>query len=254
MVKTKKGNKIPKKVSGKAEKAQQPNPFELKVQRKKHDVFGRNVKGTKQNVGQARDQSIKERKNTLLVEYKQRDKANTFVDRRFGEGDQSLSLEDKMLMRFQKERQKVIAKGSRFNLEDEDELTHLGQSLGALTKDDFTEEMELSEGEEIDAATVAEDHFGGGLFKRKTEQTGKQPRAAAVSQESEEVDSLKTKQERMDEIIAKSKQRKVCLLAASFCLSPSSVWWLITNSQRIGQFRVREEERGRVSYQTKGYI
>lgn len=39
-----------------------------------------------------------------------------------------------MLERFTKERQKA-SKGSVFNLEDEDELTHYGQSLSKL--DDF---------------------------------------------------------------------------------------------------------------------
>jgi nucleolar protein 14 len=56
------------------------------------------------------------------------------VDRRFGENDPSMGLEERMLERFTRERQRT-SKGVAFNLEDEDELTHYGQSLSKL--DDF---------------------------------------------------------------------------------------------------------------------
>ena len=45
-----------------------------------------------------------------------------------------MSLEERMLQRFTKERQRA-SKGAAFNLEDEEELTHYGQSLSKL--DDF---------------------------------------------------------------------------------------------------------------------
>lgn len=45
-----------------------------------------------------------------------------------------MSLEERMLERFTKERQRA-SKGVAFNLEDEEELTHYGQSLSKL--DDF---------------------------------------------------------------------------------------------------------------------
>ena len=45
-----------------------------------------------------------------------------------------MSLEERMLERFTKERQRV-SKGTMFNLEDDDDLTHYGQSLSKL--DDF---------------------------------------------------------------------------------------------------------------------
>lgn len=45
-----------------------------------------------------------------------------------------MSLEERMLERFTKERQRA-SKGAAFNLEDEEELTHYGQSLSNL--DDF---------------------------------------------------------------------------------------------------------------------
>ena len=75
-----------------------------------------------------------QRKKTLPVEYEQKDRAGGIVDRRFGENDASIAPEERMLERFTKERQRR-AKGVAFNLEDDEELTHYGQSLSAL--DDF---------------------------------------------------------------------------------------------------------------------
>lgn len=45
------------------------------------------------------------RKKTLLVEYKNQFKSNKFVDKRIGENDSKLSLDDKMFKRFVAERQ-----------------------------------------------------------------------------------------------------------------------------------------------------
>ena len=56
------------------------------------------------------------------------------MDRRFGENDPTMTPEERMLERFTRERQRA-SKGVMFNLEDEDELTHYGQSLSNL--DDF---------------------------------------------------------------------------------------------------------------------
>lgn len=56
------------------------------------------------------------------------------MDRRFGENDPTMTPEERMLERFTRERQRA-SKNDVFNLEDEDELTHYGQSLSKL--DDF---------------------------------------------------------------------------------------------------------------------
>lgn len=47
-----------------------------------------------------------------------------------------MSLEEKMLERFTKERQRA-SKGTAYTLEDDDDLTHYGQSLSNM--DDFDE-------------------------------------------------------------------------------------------------------------------
>ena len=75
-----------------------------------------------------------QRKKTLFKEYEEKDRAGGIIDRRFGENDPTMSIEEKMLERFTKERQRA-SKGAAFNLEDEEELTHYGQSLSKM--DDF---------------------------------------------------------------------------------------------------------------------
>jgi nucleolar protein 14 len=76
-----------------------------------------------------------QRKSTLLVEYKQLRKSNAFIDRRFGEDDDSLTADERAILRFQKQRMREMA-GSKFTLAEgdaqEDQLTHLGQSLAEL--------------------------------------------------------------------------------------------------------------------------
>ena len=70
----------------------------------------------------------------MLKEYDEKGRTGGIVDRRFGENDPTMSLEERMLERFTKERQRA-SKGIAFNLEDDDDLTHYGQSLSKL--DDF---------------------------------------------------------------------------------------------------------------------
>ena len=48
---------------------------------------------------------FQQRTKTLLVEYKNQFKANKFTDKRIGENDQTLTLEDKMFKRFVAQRQ-----------------------------------------------------------------------------------------------------------------------------------------------------
>jgi nucleolar protein 14 len=70
----------------------------------------------------------------LLPELDRKNRSGGIVDRRFGESDSTLTPEERMLERFTKERQRGV-KGVDFNLDDDNELTHYGQSLSAF--DDF---------------------------------------------------------------------------------------------------------------------
>ncbi len=58
--------------------------------RRKFEVLGQKLKGEQGNRLHARDQAIKVRQRTLLVDMKQRNKSNNFTDRRFGEYDKVL--------------------------------------------------------------------------------------------------------------------------------------------------------------------
>ena len=83
--------------------------------------------------GQARSRAIQKRKETLLQEHKIKHKSNIFIDKRIGEKDAELSAEDKMIARFTAERMKNSGKKKNiFNLGEEENLTHFGQSISEL--------------------------------------------------------------------------------------------------------------------------
>uniref|UniRef100_A0A4W6CJP7 NOP14 nucleolar protein homolog (yeast) n=1 Tax=Lates calcarifer TaxID=8187 RepID=A0A4W6CJP7_LATCA len=130
------------------------NPFEVKINRKKFDILGRKTKHDVGLPGVSRSKAINKRKETLLKEYKQKNKSNKFIDRRFGEYDTKMAPEDKILQRFAMERQRVHEKKDAYNLNEEEELTHYGQSLAEMEKfndivnsDDESEEKGLLSGE-----------------------------------------------------------------------------------------------------------
>ena len=50
------------------------------------------------------------------MEYRQLRKANAFIDRRFGEDDESLTAEEKAIARFQKQRMKDVEGVGRYVL------------------------------------------------------------------------------------------------------------------------------------------
>lgn len=90
-----------------------------------------------------------------MKEYEQKDRAGGIVDRRFGENDPSMTLDERMLERFTRERQRT-SKAAVFNLDDEDELTHYGQSLSKL---DVADDVDLGledEGKKSKAEVMAE--------------------------------------------------------------------------------------------------
>ncbi|KAL0070159.1 nucleolar complex protein 14 [Marasmius tenuissimus] len=178
------------------------NPFDEKVTKLKHDVGGRKLKGVTGKPAQSKMAGIEQRKKTLLKELEERGRAGGILDRRFGENDPAMSLEERMLERFTRERQRA-SKGSAFNLEDEDELTHYGQSLSNMDDFDNTglglEDDDEDEGTgRIDQDVVKHTHFGG--FDEEEEDE---------DDENEEPARKKSKAEVMAEVIAKSKEHKM---------------------------------------------
>ncbi|RPA94818.1 Nop14-like protein [Choiromyces venosus 120613-1] len=165
------------------------NPFEIKTTKEKHAVIGRGkIKGAQGRPGLSKQIGEENRKRTLLVEMQKRNKAGGILDRRFGENDPTMTPEEKMLERFTKEKQKRVRGGDIFNLDDDDELTHFGQSLGGLA-DDFDAQNDLM---------LSDD-----------EPTRKRPLDTEASDDEEaSPEHKKSKAEVMKEVIAKSKLHK----------------------------------------------
>ncbi|TFY55351.1 hypothetical protein EVJ58_g8307 [Rhodofomes roseus] len=180
---------------------QKMNPFDVKVTKLKHDVGGRKIIGTVGRPAQSKQAGMEQRKKTLLKELQEKNRAGGIVDRRFGENDPTMTPEERMLERFTREHQRT-SKGAAFNLEDEGELTHYGQSLSKL--DDFDnvglglDDDEEEDGGQIDRSTVHKAHFGGFGDDGDNEEDNE-----------DEPARKKTKAEVMSEVIAKSKMHKI---------------------------------------------
>ncbi|KAJ7541990.1 hypothetical protein O6H91_10G084500 [Diphasiastrum complanatum] len=178
---------------------QATNMFEALWTRNKFFVLGKKQKGQGQRIGFSRSLANDKRKKTLLQEYKQRGKANAFLDRRFGEDDERLGDDDKSIMRFQRERQLQLQRKSKFNLpdeEDEDEevLTHKGAALAHI--DDYVDELSTDEDNEQGLDGDVEDglKFGGSP-------EGYKGKYNVIECEKKQ----RSKKEIMEEVVAKSK-------------------------------------------------
>lgn len=76
------------------------NPFEVKINKQKFQILGRPTKHERGLPGVSRAKALKKRTETLLQEYKTKNKSNKFVDKRLGEKDPNLTVEGKMELRF----------------------------------------------------------------------------------------------------------------------------------------------------------
>ncbi|NXS16430.1 NOP14 protein, partial [Mystacornis crossleyi] len=177
------------------------NPFEVKVNRQKFDILGRKTKNDVGLPGVSRSKAIKKRNQTLLKEYKEREKTNVFKDKRFGEYNTKITPEEKMIRRFALERQQNYGKKNIYNLNEDEELTHYGQSLAEIEKlnDIVDSDSDTEEGGALSAEFTAA-HFGGGggLLRKKV----------SSEQQGEEEEKPKSRKELIEEMIAKSKQEK----------------------------------------------
>ncbi|KAF0688411.1 Aste57867_19967 [Aphanomyces stellatus] len=185
------------------------NAFDVqKNSKSKYEVLGKRVKGQGRNVAAARADAEERRRKTLLKQFQGRNKNNEFKDRRIGEQSEDMSLEDKMIARFQTERKRQYQQrnAAKFNLNDDDDgsdreedlLTHRGTKI-----DDF-DNIEMGEDAGSDDEDRAFDHklgrdivnqlhFGGG-------KGGKEEEAAP--------EKKKTHEEIMQEVMMKSKMHK----------------------------------------------
>ncbi|XP_076625217.1 nucleolar protein 14 homolog l(3)07882 [Colletes latitarsis] len=175
------------------QKKERLNPFEVHINRDKQNVLGRKSKADNGLPGVSRAKAINKRKKTLLQEYKLKNKDNIFLDKRIGEKGFSMNEEDKAMARFVKERMKAHKKKNIYSLNDEEVLTHRGQTLEEIEKfDDPKSDDESSDDGnrtgKLEDKFVGEAHFGGGVLSKS--------------------ESGKSRKDLINELIAESKKRK----------------------------------------------
>ena len=148
---------------------------------------------------------ISQRRRTLLPEMNKRNKIGGILDRRIGENDPTMTLDERMLERFTREKQRM--KGSLlFDLEeaeDEGELTHLGRSLSSgkeVIRVDYDATSVQTSSDDNDAGTLQ-------LLKRRRSPSIGADRFSDDT-EKEQPKQKKSKAEIMKEVIAKSKFHK----------------------------------------------
>jgi nucleolar protein 14 len=185
------------------------NPFEFKhlARPQKFEYVQQGGDKTKRVLGRpgvTKSAGEEARRKSLLPEMNRKNKVGGILDRRIGEGDPTMSLEDKMMARFEREQQ-TKRSGNVFDLEDGDDefqLTHGGQNM--------TFDHEIGDEEDYDAASISGSSDGeDGFLKRKRRRDdvdGEEERDAAP--EEEQPERKKSKAEVMKEVIAKSKLHK----------------------------------------------
>jgi nucleolar protein 14 len=184
------------------------NPFEFKhlARPKKFEYVTNQPQTAKSKVlgrpGVTKSQGEETRRKNLLPEMSRRNKVGGILDRRIGEEDPSMSLEDKMMARFEREQQRKRG-GNAFDLEDEDEmeLTHGGKAL------DF-DEGDIGE-EDYDAASVSgSSDEEDGFLKKSKRRRGSDGEEEADDAAEDQPERKKSKNEVMKEVVAKSKAYK----------------------------------------------
>lgn len=198
---------------------QQFNPFDVKVAKKKHDIGGRNVRGSVGRPGLSKLSGEEARMEARRQELLNKGKVGGIYDRRFGENDTGMNPEEKMLERFTRERQLRSNAGGRnksiFSLDDDDEtgenemmtLTHSGEALNfkhAFDSGDLgvsDEEDEEMRAIRENRRKLAEERGMGAMGINLEDMEG-------VQMQEEGTGRKKSKDEVMKEIIAKSKYYK----------------------------------------------
>ncbi|KAL1603949.1 nucleolar complex protein 14 [Paraconiothyrium brasiliense] len=187
------------------------NPFDVKhlSRPKKHEYVSNNPQDAKSKVlgrpGVTKSQGEETRRKTLLPEMSKKNKMGGIMDRRIGEDDLTMSLEDKMMARFEREQQRKRG-GNTFDLEDDGddvELTHGGKSLRF-------DENDLGK-EDYDAASISGGSSDGdedGFLKRKRRRDSEGVEDEEDETAEDQPERKKSKAEVMKEVIAKSKQHK----------------------------------------------
>lgn len=108
------------------------NPFEVHINKEKFQILGRTCKHDRGLPGVSRAKAVKKRHETLGQEFLEKHKTNKFKDRRIGKYLSADQLDEEIMnARFVADKMERMkqSKQSRFNLNDDEVLTHRGQTL-----------------------------------------------------------------------------------------------------------------------------
>ncbi|KAH8312147.1 hypothetical protein KR044_009595 [Drosophila immigrans] len=162
--------------TAKAQTAKRVNPFDVHVNKEKFKILGRICKHDRGMPGVSRAKALQKRAQTLGKQYAVKNKTNKFVDHRIGKhlsGDQL--TEQVMNARFLSEKLSQIRasnKTEKFNLNDDELLTHRGQTLEEIEqyRDERSDDEEMDD-DRLDAEFTSAAHFGGDGDKPQDRQT-----------------------------------------------------------------------------------
>jgi nucleolar protein 14 len=145
------------------------------------------------------------RRATLLPELNRRNKTGGLVDRRIGEGDVDMTPEERAMERYAMEKQRKKG-GAMFDLEGSDDeggfgLTHGGKKIQDLATDDFKDEVSGGSDDDSDGDLIRKK-------RRRSDFDDDEDGGADMEEKPQEPERKKTKNEVMQEVIAKSKQYK----------------------------------------------
>ncbi|KAB2577806.1 rRNA maturation protein [Lasiodiplodia theobromae] len=187
------------------------NPFEIKAAARPEKfestslqkANGKNGKGVLARPGVTKSMGEETRRKTLLPELNKRNKAGGIIDRRIGENDPNMSVEDKMMERFTREKSRKKGAGL-FDLEDDEEqeevqLTHMGRALDLSGEQDDFDAGSLSGGS---------DDEDGRPRRLKRRRDSDEDIDLTDEEGEDEPERKKSKAEVMKEVIAKSKLHK----------------------------------------------
>ncbi|MBW0505720.1 hypothetical protein O181_045435 [Austropuccinia psidii MF-1] len=157
---------------------------------------------------QSATQAYQRRVEKLLPEYQNRHKSSQFLDKRFGEGDFTLTPEEKALERFTKERQSRLASGKKrkiFNLDEGEDLYSDGEFGSNIQLTHGGLDLDFESDDSNDKSDAKDDFDGDFLKPTDSSRTPGHHQDILGDELSQKP---KTKAEIMSEVISKSKAYK----------------------------------------------
>ncbi|EDV43673.1 uncharacterized protein Dana_GF18606 [Drosophila ananassae] len=142
------------------------NPFDVHVNKEKFQILGRICKHDRGMPGVSRAKALQKRAQTLGQQFAVKHKTNRFKDNRIGKHLSADQLtESVMNARYLAEKMSQVRqsqKSEKFNLNDDELLTHRGQTLEEIEqyRDERSDDEELDD-ERLDAEFTSAAHFGG---------------------------------------------------------------------------------------------